>query len=144
MTEPEQKLADRLELLEASICSEPSAAVGDDAADLAEAVARGYGSRFAFGPYRGVTQAIQRFRADGDAAAYQTSMEAALGAPNPQRACRIATFAVIGLEMANAFGANIPASVITEAIALENQVCGTPVPIPPLPPIPVPTPADDE
>lgn len=110
-------------------CARSAAVANDDAADIGEAFARGVGDRMAIGPYRGLTWALRQARADvtagrtdaGDryAAAIQAEVKI-----NPQRACTIATFAVIGLEMANAFGANIPATVIAEAVALEQQICG--------------------
>jgi hypothetical protein len=129
-----RKALDNPLLADCADCNK-SASDPDDAADFTEAVARGYGSRIAFGPYRNVTLAVQQCRREGDAAKYQAAISGAL-APNPQRACRVATFAVIGLNMANAFGANIPQSVIDQAIALQKQLCTTPVPVPPLPPIP--------
>jgi len=103
-----------------------------DTADIASAIAAGLGGRFALGPYRAVTLAVRNFRADGDSAAYSAAMSAAL-TPNPARACRIATMAVIGLQIAEAFGVSIPASVLAEAIALQQSICGTPVPVPTLP-----------
>lgn len=102
----------------------------DDIADIGEAFARGLGSRLAIGPYRGSTLALRQLRTDLAAARtdakerYIAAVQAQISV-NPQRACTIATFAVIGLEMANAFGANVPQSVIDAAIALRNQVCGT-------------------
>lgn len=47
---------------------------------------------------------------------------------NPQRACRLATFAVWGLQIAVAFGVAIPPQVITAAQALQQQVCSIPSP----------------
>jgi len=122
----------------------------DDLADLSEAVSRGFGSRLAVGPYRVVTLAVRSHIADlkaGTGGSSDDKFRAALTsalAPSPQRACRVATVAVLFLEMAPAFGLNIPnyAQVLAIAQQLEAQACGTPVPtpVPPIPPVPVPTP----
>ena len=104
----------------------------DDLADLSEAVSRGFGSRLAMGPYRVVTLAVRSHIADLKAGGsgddkFRAALTSAL-APSPQRACRVATVAVIFLEMAPAFGLNIPnyAQVLAIAQQLEAQACGTP------------------
>ena len=107
--------------------------LSDDAADMGEAVARGLGGRLALGPYRGLTLALRQMRADvaagrtdaGDR--YINSIRTQIGI-NPQKACTMATFAVLGLEMANAFGANIPPSALAAAIMLQQQLCNQPPP----------------
>lgn len=112
----------------------------DDQADMAEAVARGFGSRIAIGPYREATQAIRAWRAaltgpnDPD---MLTKLQTELGRTPRFTACQKATMAVIGLEMVNSFSpGTIPPQVLALAIQLQAQACGTPVPpVPTLAPI---------
>ena len=105
-----------------------TAVLNDDAADIGEAFARGLGNRLALGPYRGLTWALRQARLDAAAGRtdtgdrYIAAVQAEISI-NPQRACTMATFAVLGLEMANAFGANIPPSALAAAIALQQQLC---------------------
>jgi len=109
-------------------CAKGQVAVSQDAADFVTAVAAGFGTRTPLGPYRLVAMVTREHRSEllaGKTDAYKADLTAVL-TPNPQRACRIATAAVIGLEMAQAFGAQIPASVIQEAIVLQKQLCSTP------------------
>jgi C1A family cysteine protease len=124
----------------------PNGITQDDMADLTEAVARGYGTRVAVGPYREVTLACRQYIADlkanrpEAASNYQAAMNEALGrTPNPARACKLATAAVIFLEVAPLFGLNIPdyAQALALAQQLQAQACSTPVPTPV--PVPVPT-----
>ena len=120
-------------------------ASSDDQADMAEAVARGFGSRLAVGPYRDVTMAIRQWRggltgpSDPDAL---TKLQAILGRTPRFTACQKATIAVIALELTNSFSpGTIPPQVLALAIQLQAAACGTPIPtlapvpdkIPPLP-----------
>ncbi len=115
----------------------------DEQADMAEAVARGFGSRLALGPFRDATLAIRAWRADtpvNDLA----KLQARLGRTPRFTACQKATMAVMALEMVNSFSpGTIPPQVLAMAIQLQQAACGTPTPTPiPVPtPTPVPTPA---
>lgn len=120
-----------------------AAAAQDDKADMAEAVARGFGSRLALGPFRDATLAIRAWRADtpvNDLA----KLQARLGRTPRFTPCQKATMAVIALEMVNSFSpGTIPPQVLAMAIQLQQAACGTPTPTPiPVPtPTPVPAPA---
>lgn len=107
-----------------------------DTEDVGHAVLAGFGKRPAIGPHRKVTLAMRQYLADikaGRADATERFNAAAIQparAINPQRACRIATFAVIGLQLASAFGVTIPPEVIAAAKAIQQQICAIPVPVP--------------
>ena len=111
-----------------------------DAVDLIQSVSAGFGSRFAIGPYRDVTDIVRQFLADrkaGRADAIQRFQTAIGRTPNPQRACNIATIAVMMLPIINSFQP-IPdyAEVLAALEALQATACNKPVPVP----VPVPTP----
>jgi len=114
-------------------CGGAKAILNDDAADIGEAFARGLGDRLAIGKYRGLTLALRQLRADVTAGRtdagdrYVAAIRAEFGySITPQQECMAATWAVFGLEMANAFGTNIPASVLAEAVASQKQLCNPP------------------
>jgi hypothetical protein len=108
----------------------------DDAA-FANAIDEGFHGRNVLGIYRGVNSIAKQYIADlkagkGQAAvdlfkANTTAELTRLGrTPSPQRQCTIATFAVIGLEMTNAFSpGTIPPQVLAIAVQLQAQLCGT-------------------
>ena len=102
----------------------------DDQADMAEAVARGFGSRLAVGPYREATLAVRAWRA-GATPNDPNDLTAKLGRTPRFTACQKATMAVIALEMVNSFSpGTIPPQVLALAIQLQQQVCNAPVPTP--------------
>jgi hypothetical protein len=124
----------------------------DDAA-FSRAMDEGLHGRSVLGFFRGVNAIARQYIADlkgGKSNAVDTFKAAQVAeltrlgrTPNPQRQCTIATWAVIGIEMAEAFGANIPnyAQLLAIAQALQAQMCGTVPPTPVPVPVPVPVPA---
>jgi hypothetical protein len=112
-----------------------------DDVDLTQAVIGGCGGRLAAGPYHFVTMAFRQYLADHAAknpnamATFQTAIGRT---PNPARACKIATIAVVMLPIINSFQP-IPdyATILAELEQLQAAACGT---VPPTPaPVPVPT-----
>ena len=118
-----------------------AATATQDNVDLMQAVVAGFGSRPALGPYHFVTTAMRSYLADfagGNKAGAVDRFSLAIGrTPNPARACRIATFAVVILPIVNSFQP-IPdyAEVLAGLEALEAAACGTPVPVPTPTPVP--------
>jgi hypothetical protein len=112
-----------------------TATASQDNVDLMQAVIAGFGSRLAIGPYHFVTTALRAYLVDfasGNKAGAVDRFSLAIGrTPNPARACRIATFAVVILPFVNSFQP-IPdyAEVLAGLEALEAAACGTPVPVP--------------
>jgi hypothetical protein len=114
----------------------PVASAADDQADMAEAVARGFGSRLAVGPYRECTLAVREWLASDNHDLGK--LQDRLGRTPRFTACQKAEMAVIALEMVNSFSpGTIPPQVLTLALQLEAAACGTPTPTPN--PVPIPT-----
>jgi C1A family cysteine protease len=105
----------------------------DDNADMAEAVARGFGSRLAIGPFKEATTAVRAWRAsDGNDL---KKLQARLDRTPRFTECQKATMALIALEMTNSFSpGTIPPQVIQLAIQLQAAACSAP-PVPTLAPI---------
>ena len=134
-----------------------AAAPTQDDVDFAEAIIRGYGDRVAVGPYRGVTKAIQQYRADltagrADAKSrFEATWAVVRPAPNPQRKCNLATMAVaITPAMIEMMDPTMPPAQLAEIVygleMVQAMACGTPVPPTPaaapvtpakIPPLPV-------
>lgn len=117
-------------------CATPIAsipALPGDNADMAEAVARGFGNRIAIGPYREATLAVRAWRA-GATPNDPDDLNARLGRTPRFTACQKATMAVMALEMVNSFSpGTIPPQVLAMAIQLQQVACGippTPTPVP--------------
>jgi hypothetical protein len=131
----------------AAIPALPSA-ISDDQADMAEAVARGLGSRLAIWTCREATLAIRAWRSEpipaGETDGGLARLQGHLGRTPRFTACQKATMAVIALEMVNSFSpGTIPPQVLVLAEQIQAAACGTPVPPTPTPtpvPVPVPTP----
>ena len=106
-------------------------------ADLSDSEARsaiiaGFEGRIILGRLRPVALVTRAHKAELLAAktdGFKTDLGGIL-APSPARACKIATYAVFGLEIANAFGANIPPEALAAAILIQQQACNTPAPAP--------------
>lgn len=111
-------------------CKKAAIFDNDDQADMAEAVARGFGSRFAIGPHKDVTLAIRGWRAQvavNDPEGL-TKLNVLLGR-GKLTPCQKATAALIGLEMVNAFSpGTIPPTVIALAVQLQQQACAQAAP----------------
>lgn len=98
-----------------------------DRVDATEAIVAGFGERAVFGRFRPITLATRLHRDElmaGKVDGFKDTLGRVLpGAPSPQRQCMIATYAVLGLQLANAFGANIPPEAIAAAVMLQQQLC---------------------
>ena len=120
---------DKLAGVKATPCGCKAATLtADEQADIAEAVARGFGSRIAIGPFRECTLAVRDWRA-GTAPTDPNDLTTRLGRTPRFTACQKATMAVIALEMTNSFSpGTIPPQVLALAIQMQQAACNTPVP----------------
>ena len=119
-----QKLAADVDAL-ATGCGCKGNVNSDDAADMAEAVARGFGHRLAIGPYREATLAVREWRASDNNDL--PKLQARLNRTPRFTACQKATMAVIALEMVNSFSpGTIPPQVLAIAIQVQQAACATP------------------
>ena len=120
---------DKLAGVKATPCGCKAATLtADEQADIAEAVARGFGSRIAIGPFRECTLAVRDWRA-GTAPTDPNDLTTRLGRTPRFTACQKATMAVIALEMTNSFSpGTIPPQVLALAIQLQQSACNQPVP----------------